>query len=211
MSIMYLYTMGKRVLKVEIDRGSLDRMFSDLPIITKKATANALNVVVRKVNKNIRQHISNTYTVPKAATRFGDLVSIKRANANLNIGLAAILIKKRGRDLLKYGARQVENGLIVKVKSRTELIKGAFISPMWSKGSQKVAMSKGKGKRAGIVTRVTKKGKPYKAAKRQVEWGPQIATLYTNKDAEKVTLNTIDKEFQKELDKQYQNLFEKRR
>ena len=72
-------------------------------------------------------------------------------------------------------------------------------------------MSKGKGKRAGIVTRVTKKGKPYKAAKRQVEWGPQIATLYTNKDAEKVTLNTIDKEFQKELDKQYQNLFEKRR
>lgn len=185
-------------------------MFSDLPQVTKKATANALNVVVRKVNKNIRAHISDTYTVPKSATKFGDLVSIKRANANRNIGVAIIFIKKKGRDLFKYGARQIGEGLSVKVKAKTEVIKGGFIAPMWKRGAEKVAMSKGKGKRAGIVTRTTKKGKPYKAAKRQVEWGPQIATLYTNKGATAVMWKTIDDEFQTELDKQFNRQFEKR-
>ncbi|MEE9356253.1 MAG: hypothetical protein V3U75_11740 [Methylococcaceae bacterium] len=202
--------MSKRIFKLEIDQGSFDRMFSDLPNVTKKATANALNVVVRKVNKNIREHISQTYTVPKAATKFGDLVSIKRANANRNIGVAIIFIKRRGRDLLKYGATQIKEGLSVKVKAGTEVIKGGFIAPMWKRGAEKVAMSKGKGKRAGLVTRTTKKGTPYKAAKRQVEWGPQIATLYTNQGAVHVMNKTIDDEFQKELDKQFNMQFEKR-
>ena len=200
----------KQFVKLEIDKGSFDRMFSDLPQVTKKATANALNVVVRKVNKNIRAHISNTYTVPKSATKFGDLVSIKRANANKNIGVAIIFIKKRGRDLLKYGAKQIKEGISVKVKARTETIKGAFISPMWKRGAGKVVMLKGKGKRAGFVTRTTKKGTPYKAAKRQVEWGPQIATLYTNQGARAVMNKTIDDEFQKELDIQFKKQFEKR-
>jgi hypothetical protein len=199
----------KQFVKLEIDKGSFDRLFSDLPTVTKKATANALNFTVRKVNKNIRAHISTTYSVPKAATKFGDLVSIKRANANRNIGLAIIFIKRRGRDLLKYGAVQIGEGLRVKVKAKTETIKGGFIAPMWKKGADKVAMSKGKGKRAGLVTRTTKKGTPYKAAKRQVEWGPQIATLYTNQGAMNVMNETIDAKFQTELDKQFSELFEK--
>jgi hypothetical protein len=202
--------MGKQFFKLEIDRGSIDRLFSDLPKVTKKATANALNVIVRKVNKNIRTHISNTYSVPKTATKFGDLVSIKRANANSNIGTAIIFIKRKGRDLLKYGATEIGAGLSVKVKAGTEFIKGGFIAPMWKRGSDKVAMSKAKGKRAGIVTRMTKKGKPYKAAKRQVEWGPQIATLYTNAGAVGVMNRTIDEEFQTELDKQFNEQFEKK-
>lgn len=199
----------KQFFKLEIDQGSLGRLFSDLPIVTKKATANALNVIVRKVNKNIRNHISNTYTVPKSATKFGDLVSIKRANANKNIGVATIFIKKRGRDLSEYGAKQTSAGLSVKVKAKTEIIKGAFIAPMWKRGADKVAMSKGKGRRAGTITRITKKGKPYKAAKRQVEWGPQIATLYGNAGARAVLNRTIDEEFQKELTEQFNKQFEK--
>jgi len=203
--------MGKGIFKLEIDKGSLDRMFSDLPNVTKRATANALNFTTRKVNKALREHLETTYHIPKEDTgKPGGLVSLKLANAHRSIGVATIFIRRKGRDLSEWGTKQTDKGLIVKVKARTELIKGGFIAPMWRKGSQKVAMSKGKGRRAGLITRVSKSGEPYKAAKRQVEWGPQIATLYTSKGAKKVMNKTIEKKFQKELDKQFNAQFEKR-
>ncbi len=207
---MFILGMGKSMFKLEVDWRDADRAFTDLPKITKKATANTLNVIVRSVNKNIRAHITATYNVPKAATRFGDLVSIRKANANRNIGTAIIYIKRRGRDLLEYGAVQVAEGLKVRVKTSTELIKGAFIAPLWKRGSDKAAMIKGKGRHAGNITRYTKSGKPYKAAKRQVAWGPQISTLYVTKAATAIMLKTIDDEYQIELDRQFKEQFEKK-
>ena len=74
--------MGKRVFKLEVDKGSLDRMFSDLPSVTKRATANALNFTTRKVNKALREHLEITYHIPKEDTgKPGGLVSLKLANA----------------------------------------------------------------------------------------------------------------------------------
>jgi hypothetical protein len=202
--------MAKPIFKLEIDSIELDRLFRDLPKVTKRATANTVNFVARKVNANIKKDIEGKFNIPKSEMKLGDLVWIKRANANRNIGTASIFIKKKGRGLEKYGALQVKSGLVVAVRNKAEKIKSAFLAP-WQKGSGDIkAMAKGKGRRAGKITRITKAGTVYQADKRQQEWGPQIATLYINKTARIILIRTIDKEFQLELDKQFNRQFEKK-
>ncbi len=198
-------------LKIEINQRELDRMFADLPKKTKAATANTLNMVARKVNKNLKDEINKTYNVPKSAMKFGKLVSIKRANARDNIGKAIIFIKRQGRGLLKYDAVQTKTGLTVNVKRSSKQIPHGFIAPIKKGSGEKFAFIKATGKLAGTISRVTKKGTTYKAAKRAILWGPQIAQLYTNLRASKVIEKTIEKEFQPELDKQFNRQFEKGR
>jgi hypothetical protein len=195
---------------IKIKTEGLEDLFSDLPDVTRKATAQALNVVARKVNKNLRKSISERYNIPKSATKFGDLVSLIRANARGNVGKAVLVIKKEGRGLIKYGAVQVKSGISVVVKKSAKTIKGGFISSLRSGESEKFAFAKAKGKKAGIITRRTKKGTPYKADKREILYGPQIAQLYTNDAAEKIILETIDAEFETEIQKQFNAQFEKK-
>ena len=196
------------MLKMKVE--GFSEVFSDLPKVTKTAVANAINVTARRVNKNLKDEISATYNVPKRAMKFGDLVSIKRANARAGIGKAIIFIKKRGRGLIKYSAKQIAAGLSVKVKKSAKTIKGGYISPLKSGGTDKFAFAKARGKKAGKVTRYTKTGKPYKADKREILYGPQIAQLYTNARAEKVITQTIDDDFQDILDEKFNDQFRKR-
>jgi hypothetical protein len=197
------------MFKLEIDYVELDRLFADLPRATKAATANTVNIVARKVNKNLKKHISTTYNVPKGAMKFGDLVSIVRANARTDKGTASIIIRVRGRGLQKYGAKEIGPGLSVTVKKAQKTIKGGFLAP-WRKGdTHKLAMAKAKGKKAGKVTRITKAGTMYQADKREGLYGPPIADLYTNKNAGDILIKTIDTEFQTELNKQFNRQFEK--
>ncbi len=203
--------MGKEFFGLKIDKEEIDRLFADLPRATKIATARSLDITARKVNKEVRTHISKNYNIPKGATKFGVLVNIKRANVKANIGRAVIFIKKKGRTLIEYGAKQVGTGLSVKIKKNTELIKSAYLSPLRKGGPKgELAFKKATGSHAGLVTRRTKKGTPYKVEKRQILYGPQIANLYTNKSAEKVILRIIDETFQKTLDDQFSKQFEKK-
>ncbi len=201
--------MGKSFYKFEVDQQDLSTIFSDLPKVTKVATANTVNIVARKVNKNLKKSITDRYNIPKSALKFGELVSIKRANARANIGKAVILIRKKGRGLIKYGAEQVTKGVRVTVKKSSKIIKGGFIGPLRKGGSEKFARIKATGKKAGKVIRKTKAGTSYEADKTEIMYGPPIADLYTNKAAEVVILQTIDEEFQTELDKQFNKQFEK--
>jgi hypothetical protein len=198
-------------MKIEINRKEMDRMFADMPKKLKAATANTLNTVARKVNKNVKNNIANVYNVPKSSMRFGDLITIKRANAQANIGKAVIFIRRQGRGLIKYRAVQTKTGLAVAVKKQRKSIPHGFIAPLRKGGSDKFAFIKATGKLAGKITRVSKTGKSYQAAKRAILWGPQIAQLYTNKRAERVILETIDDEFQKTLDVNWKKQFEKGR
>ena len=91
----------------------------------------------------------------------------------------------------------------------TKTIKGGFISILKKGSTDKFAFAKAKGKKAGLITRRGRSGKPYKAAKREILYGPPISDLYTNRAAGKVILQTIDDEFQDELDKQFSKLFDK--
>lgn len=196
-------------MKVEMRPGDFNRLFADLPKIAKTANARTIDFVARKVNKNLKEHITLRYNVPKKAMKLGDLVSITRANARANKGNATINIKRRGRGLIKYGAKKIGGGISVKVKHNPKTIKGGFISILKKGSTDKFAFAKAKGKKAGIITRRSKKGKPYKAAKREILYGPPISDLYTNKSAERVILDTIDAEFQDELDEQFSKLFDK--
>ena len=195
--------------KITIDPNEISRLFSDLPQVTKKATANTLNIVARKVNKNLKFHVTDKYNIPKRSMRIGGLISIKRANARTNIGNAIIFIRRQGRGLIKYGAKQIGPGISVKVKKATRVVKGGFIAPLRKRGSDEFAFIKATGKKAGRVMRRTEKGTLYEADKREIMYGPPIADLYTNKSAEGVILKTIDQEFQDTLDTQFNKQFEK--
>ncbi len=97
------------------------------------------------------------------------------------------------------------------MKKAAKTIKTGFIVPLHKGSSNKFAFAKDKGKHAGTTTRLTKKGMPYRAAKREILYGPTIAELYTNKKAEAVIIETIDTDFQITLDENFSKQFEKRR
>ncbi len=202
--------MGKDFYKLTVDDKEVSRIFADLPKVTKAATADTINIVTRKVNKNLKTHITTKYNIPKSALKFGDLVRLVRANARTDIGKALIIIKVRGRGLIKYGAKQVDAGVSVAIKKSAKVIKGAYISPLRKRGTDKFVFIKAKGKKAGKVTRYTTKGTPYTADKREILYGPTVADVYTNVSANKVILKTVDDEFQKTLDVQFARQFEKK-
>jgi hypothetical protein len=187
-------------------------MFSDLPKVMKTATAQTVDIVARKVNKNLKNHVALKYNVPKSSMRLGKLISIKRANVRANIGRASIFIKRVGRGLIKYDPIRGPTVVSVLIKKSRKRIKGAFISS-WEKGGiqqQQFVFAKGRDKHAGKITRRTKKGAPYIADKREVLYGPPIADLYTNASAGGVIMDTIDKDFQPTLDVQFNKQFEKK-
>jgi hypothetical protein len=193
--------------KIKIDA---DAAFRDLPKVTKAATANALNFTARKVAANLKKSVSSNYNIPKSALTLGKLISIKRANAQANVGRATIFVRKQGRGLYKYGAKQVAAGVSVVVKRAARLVRGAHISPVHKGSSEKFVFAKARGEKAGKIVRRSKKGTPYLADKRQVLYGASIAQLYTNRNAEKIILETIDAEFQMELTRQFNAQFEKK-
>lgn len=194
---------------MEVNKEQLDRIFADLPTVLKKATAQTVDIVARKVNKNLKAHVAEKYNVPKSSMKMGKLISIKRSNVRANVGRASIFIKRVGRGLIKYGARQIKPGITVKIKKATKTIKGGFIAPLKKGQAAEFAFAKAKGKKAGHIVRHTKKGKPYMAEKREVLYGPPIADLYTNNSAEGVIMKTIDNDFQPTLDVQFNKQFEK--
>ncbi len=203
--------MGKSFYSIEVDQQDFTTLFNDLPKVTKVATANTLNIVARKVNKNLKKSIAERYNVPKSAMRFGKLVSIRRANVMANIGIATIFIRKQGRGLVKYGATQVAKGIRVTIKKSSRIIRGGFIGPLRKGGSGKFARIKAKGKNTGKVIRKTPKGTSYQADRTEILYGPPIADLYTNRAGERVILQTIDEEFQRTLDDQFTKQFDKKR
>ncbi len=202
--------MSKSFFKLEIDERELDRIFRDLPQATKTATARTVDIVARKVNKNLKAHVSEKYNIPKSAMRLGDLIRIQRANARANVGNAIIFIKRQGRGLIKYGAKQIGPGISVQIKKAVKTIKGGFIAPLHRGGSDKFAFAKGRGKHAGKIMRKTKAGTLYEADKREILYGPPVADLYTNNAAEGIIMKTIDDEFQDTLNEQFNNQFEKK-
>ncbi len=205
--------MGNEFVKVEIDDSDLTRVFADLPIITKKAVVEALDITARKVNKNIKSHLTTKYNIPNKAIGIGKskLVRFRRANVKTNRAVSTIFIKKVGRGLMKYGAKVAGKGVSFQIrKGGTKHVKSGFIAP-FKKGSADFAFKKARGSKAGKVTRYTKKGKPYQADKRAILYGPSIASLYGGKSAERVLMKTIDEEFEKNVDIQFAKKFDRKR
>ena len=212
-----------RFLKLNVDMRELEREFDDLSVAAQKGSVNALNVVGRLANKEIKKFIKSNYNIKnKSIIR---RVSIKRADARKSRPVFTIVIKKVGRGLGLYspiqrGSKGKGKGLVsVKVgKSRKTLRHGAFVST-WAAGrvtgtsfmKGPTVFRKAIGKNAGTITRRTKKGTSYTAAKREMLFGPNVADLYSSMKARKVLDRTIEDNYQKVLDEKFNDQFERRR
>jgi len=204
--------MGKnKFFNVKVDDGQLSRIFADLPKALQVATVAAVNTTARKVNKDLKQHVSSEYNVPKSDLRVGDLIKIRRGNVKTQKPRAVIAIRRKGRDIIEYNPLQVKSGLVVAIqKNKAIKIPKAFTG-IWHKGDTHFhGMIKATGRRAGKVQRVSAAGKAYMADKRQTYYGSPIAKLYTNIKTEPVISKAIDETFQTALDKEFNKQFEKR-
>ncbi len=135
--------------------------------------------------------------------KIGRLVRLKRANARSNRNVFTILIRKQGRGLFKYGAKQLAGGVRVRVKKTKKTVRGAFISTWRKGGTDKRVFVRDK--RLGTYTRGIRKG-----IKRRALFGPSIADLYNSKRVRDIIDKTIDRHFQKVLDEEFNRQFEKR-
>jgi hypothetical protein len=202
-----------KFVKLNVSNKALDDLFADLPDVTKRATVNTVNKVTRKANKNIKEFVTDIYNIPKRSIKLGGIVSIKRADARKNLATATIFIRRVGRGLFKYAARRTESGVTVKIKNTRKRVKGGFVSSWYKGGIQQpqFVFRKGRGENAGTITRISKKGTPYKADKREALSGPMIADLYTSRNARKVLDKTIEKEFQPTLDEEFNRQVDRKR
>jgi hypothetical protein len=190
----------------------LEREFDDLPIVTQKAMVNALNKVGRLANKAIAKFIKDNYNIPAKSLKIGYLVKLIRADARKasDTGRAwraffTIVIRKRAINLIMYGGEQIiGGGVSVRVKRTTKVIRRAFVS-VWKSGSHKRFIFVRDPK---LGTFMSKYGK---RTKRRALYGPSIADLYGSIRARKIIDDTIEKNFQPMLDKEFERQFERRR
>ena len=68
-----------------------------------------------------------------------------------------------------------------------------------------------KSRKGGFVDRVSRSGKRYKAARSQFLYGPSLADLYGRRKSLLIIGKVIDEDYENELDKQFNNQFEKKR
>ncbi len=211
-----------KFVKLNVQHRELNRMFDDLPDITKKAVANTLNKVTRKANKSLKEYVTSEYNIPKKSIsmKSGGLVSIKRADARHGALVATIFIKRVGRGLFKFDAVQVGSDVRVKIKKSPKIIKNAFLS-VWRQGQKKkwvtvrdeslgIAARPRKGNTRGTLSFLTQGGF-YKATKRRGLFGPMIADLYTSRRAQGVIDKVFIEEFQPLLDEEFNRQVEKKR
>ena len=197
--------------KLTYDVKKLEGEFKAMTTSLQRANVNTLNVVGRMANKAIARHIKSNYNIKQRSLKIGKLVTLKKADVRKGISTFTIFIRRQGRGLFKYGARQTKSGVTVLVRKTRKPVKGGFIS-VWRKGqSNRFVFRKGRGKNAGTITRRTKTGKTYTAPKREALHGPMVADLYKSRRARRVLDEVIEKNYQKVLNEKFNDQFEKNR
>ncbi len=193
--------------KLNVNMMELEREFDTLDSLAQKAVVNTLNKVGRLGNKAIATFIKTNYNIKARSLKLGRLVTLVRADARKGKrgGVFTIIIRKQGRGLFKYAAKQVKGGMRVIVKKSAKTVRGAFIST-WKKGDphQRVFV-----RDPGLGTYSKGGGKP--RPKRRALFGPMVADLYASIRARKVLNETIEKNFQPMLDVEFDKQFERKR
>jgi hypothetical protein len=194
--------------KLEIDLRELERQFTFLPDVTKKATVNSLNKVGRLANTGAKKDITSNYNIKASSLKIGSVVNLKRADARRGIPVFTIIVRKVARGLLKYGAVQGARGVTVKVRKSPKTIRSSFIST-WKRGqSNKFVFIRDP--KLGTVIR-KRKGRQYIAQKRRQLFGPSIAALYNSRRVRREIDSVIDKNYQSLLNEEFNRQFEKKR
>ena len=192
-----------KFFKLIIPRSDLKKVFTGMSNALEKATANSLNVIGRKGNKEIKEDIKSEYNIKsRSITR---RVSLRRADSRSGAPFVISVLKK-GRGLFLYSAKRTKKGVSVRVKKSRKMLRSGFIIRVASNNAQFVAR---KSKKGGTVMRRTRLGTPYKAPRSDFLYGPSVAQLYKRRRSRAVLENVINRDYEKELNKQFNNQFEK--
>lgn len=196
-----------KVFNLKIDKAELEKEFRDMNTALQKATVGSLNIVGRKINKEIATDIKQNYNIKAKALKIGKTVRLIRADARRQIPFFTIWILKKSRGLSSYNPKQTKTGISVKIKKTRKTIKGSYFIIL-RKNKQKLVARKDK--KGGTIERISRTGKRYQAPRSEFLFGPSIASLYTRRKSLKVVNRTIRKEYQKTLDVQFNQQFERR-
>ena len=193
-------------VKIHFDARSMQKDIEALPKITRTVTVNTRNKVGRKANIAAMKFITSHYNIKARSMKLGVLVSLRRADARKPNPTFTIFIRKQGRGLFKFGAKQLKTGGVsVRVTKTRKKIKSAFIST-WRKGQDHQFVFI-RGKSLGTITRTSPTGKKFTSKKRRALFGPNVAQLYGSKRTRDVMNKVIrlnfrpifDADFKKKL------------
>jgi hypothetical protein len=197
----------EKVFNLHIDVNDLEAEFRDMNKALKTAVTNTLNKVGRAINKEIATDIKKNYNIKTKSLRLGKTVRLRRADKRKDVPTFTISILKKGRGLALYSPRKGKAGVSVKIRKSRKTVKGSFFIKS-KKGRIFVAR---KSKKGGFVERVSRRGFRYRAARSEFLYGPSIAALYRRRKSFLIISKVIQRDYKNELDKQFNNQFEKRR
>jgi hypothetical protein len=166
-----------------------------------------LNVVGRTINKEISTDIKQNYNIKARSLKLGKTVRLRRADKRKTIPVFTISILKQGRGLALYSPTKTKAGISVKVGRSQKTVKGSFF--IKNKTNMRFVARKGKQRR--FILRTSKTGRKYVARSSDFLFGPSIAQLYQRRKSSRMIETVIDRDYQRELDKQFNNQFEKKR
>lgn len=189
-----------QALKLDVDFSEIERAFDDLSDDAKKSVANALNRTGSLVNKNIRTHIINAFAIKKATiTRVVTQLRVDARRSDKPKKTSyAIVIKRIARGLHLYGASQKDHGVGFSVRKGGGGFKSSAFISSWKKEGNPIF----------VQVRDPSKGTYMKGnsirTKRRGLFGPRVADLYLNKESRKITDDTVAKNYQDFLNKDFE-------
>lgn len=191
---------------LEFNIREINRVFDDTSNAYKTSAVNALNKVGRLANREAANHIKKNYNIRASDLKIGsnETVRLYRADKRKSVISFKIHVIQKRRGLIQYGAKQTKKGLKVKVKTRSHLIRGAFIST-WRRGENNTF----------AFLRDPKKGTYQRGKsvriKRRALFGASIANIYGSRRVSAIIRSVINSKFQGVLDEEFNKQFEKKR
>ena len=137
-------------------------------------------------------------------------MSLRRADARKDNPVFTIFIRRKGRGLFKFGAKQLKTGGVsVRVARTSKKIKNAFISTWRGGQSHQFVFIRDKG--LGTVTRISPTGRKSKGTKRRSLFGPNVAQLYGSRRVKDVINKTVRLNFQPIFDENLKKILAKKK
>ncbi len=197
----------KKVFNLHVDINDIEGAYADMNSALKSANVNTLNVVGRTSNKEIASDIKANYNIKARTLKLGKTVRLRRADVRKRLPVFTISILKKGRGLALYSPIKTKAGISVRIKKGKQTVRRSF----FIKNKQGMRFVVRKSRKGGFVDRVSKSGKRYKAARSKFLYGPSLAALYGRRKSLRIIRNIIERDYKSELDKQFNNQFEKKR
>jgi hypothetical protein len=197
----------RKVFDLHVDVDDITKRFRDMNSALQTAVVQTLNVVGRAINKEIATDIKKNYNIKTKTLKIGKTVRLFRADARRGVPTFTISVLKKGRGLALYGPRKKKAGVSVKIKRGRKTVKGAF-SVRTRQG--KIFIGR-KGKGRFFILRTSKTGRKYVARGSDWLYGPSLAQLYKRRRSFDMIDRVIKRDYDTELNKQFNNQFEKKR